>query len=89
MPKILPTTFLPDIGTLQTYRPPQGPGIRVDDGFEEGMDIPIYYDPMIAKLTVHGSNREEAIKRMLRAMKRFRDNRNRNDAGVLPVCPET
>lgn len=63
--------FLPDIGTLQTYRPPQGPGIRVDDGFEEGMDIPIYYDPMIAKLTVHGSNREEAIKRMLRAMNDF------------------
>ena len=63
--------FLPDIGTLQTYRPPQGPGIRVDDGFEEGMEIPIYYDPMIAKLTVHGSNREEAIKRMLRAISDF------------------
>lgn len=60
--------FLPDIGKLTTYRPPQGIGVRVDDGFEEGMDIPIYYDPMIAKLIVHGSNRNEAIERMIRAI---------------------
>jgi len=60
--------FLPDIGTLITYRPPQGPGVRVDDGFEEGMEIPIYYDPMIAKLITHGATREEAIGRMERAI---------------------
>ncbi len=60
--------FLPDIGTLTTYRPPQGPGVRVDDGFEEGMAIPIHYDPMIAKLIVHGATREEAIARMERAI---------------------
>jgi acetyl-CoA carboxylase biotin carboxylase subunit len=60
--------FLPDIGTLTTYRLPEGPGVRVDDGFEEGMAIPIYYDPMIAKLIVHGSTREEAIARMERAI---------------------
>jgi len=60
--------FLPDIGTLTTYRPPQGPGVRVDDGFEEGMTIPIYYDPMIAKLITHGATREEAIARMERAI---------------------
>ena len=60
--------FLPDIGTLTTYRPPQGPGIRVDDGFEEGMEIPIHYDPMIAKLITHGATREEAIDRMARAI---------------------
>lgn len=60
--------FLPDIGKLQTYQRPQGLGIRVDDGFEEGMDIPIFYDPMIAKLITHGKNREEAIHRMLRAI---------------------
>jgi acetyl-CoA carboxylase biotin carboxylase subunit len=60
--------FLPDIGTLTTYRPPQGPGVRVDDGFEEGMTIPIHYDPMIAKLITHGSTREEAINRMERAI---------------------
>ncbi|MBP8823078.1 MAG: acetyl-CoA carboxylase biotin carboxylase subunit [Flavobacteriales bacterium] len=60
--------FLPDIGTLSTYRLPQGPGVRVDDGFEEGMAIPIHYDPMIAKLIVHGATREEAIARMERAI---------------------
>jgi len=43
-------------------------GVRVDDGFEEGMDIPIYYDPMIAKLVTFGKDREEAINRMIRAI---------------------
>jgi len=60
--------FLPDIGKLVTYRRPSGPGVRVDDGFEEGMDIPIYYDPMIAKLITHGKDRNEAISRMVRAI---------------------
>ena len=60
--------FLPDIGKLVTYRTPSGNGIRVDDGFEEGMQIPIYYDPMIAKLVAHGANRNEAIAKMLRAI---------------------
>ncbi|RIW15803.1 acetyl-CoA carboxylase biotin carboxylase subunit [Algoriphagus lacus] len=64
--------FLPDIGKLVTYRRPQGPGIRVDDGFEEGMDIPIYYDPMIAKLITHGENRQDAIDRMIRAINEYR-----------------
>ena len=60
--------FLPDIGKLVKYRRPQGPGIRVDDGFEEGMDIPIYYDPMIGKPFCYGRDREEAIARMIRAI---------------------
>ena len=60
--------FLPDIGTLITYKIPQGPGVRVDDGMEEGMEIPIYYDPMIAKLITHGKDRTEAIDRMIRAI---------------------
>jgi acetyl-CoA carboxylase biotin carboxylase subunit len=60
--------FLPDIGKLQTYKIPQGLGVRVDDGFVEGMDIPIYYDPMIAKLVTFGKDREEAIERMIRAI---------------------
>src|ERR1019366_6487828 len=60
--------FLPDIGKLETYKRPQGLGVRVDDGFEEGMEIPIYYDPMIAKLITFGKNREEAISRMIRAI---------------------
>lgn len=60
--------FLPDIGKLATYQRPTGPGVRVDDGFEEGMDIPIFYDPMIAKLITHGKDRTEAIQRMVRAI---------------------
>ncbi len=60
--------FLPDIGKLTTYRRPSGPGVRVDDGFEEGMDIPIFYDPMISKLITHAKTREEAIARMVRAI---------------------
>lgn len=60
--------FLPDIGRLNTYKRPAGPGIRVDDGFEEGMDVPIYYDPMISKLVTYGKDRKEAIQRMKRAI---------------------
>ena len=60
--------FLPDIGTLSVYRPPHGAGIRVDDGFSEGMEVPIYYDPMLSKLVVHGRNRAEAIARMKEAI---------------------
>ncbi len=60
--------FLPDIGTLVTYQRPQGPGIRVDDGFEEGMTIPIFYDPMIAKLITHAADRNSAIDRMIHAI---------------------
>jgi acetyl-CoA carboxylase biotin carboxylase subunit len=63
--------FLPDIGTLTTYVRPQGPGVRVDDGFEQGMEIPIYYDPMIAKLVTFGADRAEAIARMLRAIEEY------------------
>jgi len=63
--------FLPDIGTLQTYDTPKGPGVRVDDGFEQGMEISIYYDPMIAKLITYGKDRGEAIERMLRAIDEY------------------
>jgi propionyl-CoA carboxylase alpha chain len=63
--------FLPDIGTLTTYKRPQGHGIRVDDGFEQGMDIPFYYDPMIAKLISHSETRESAIKKMIRAIDEY------------------
>ena len=64
--------FVPSIGTLDTYQKPTGEGIRVDDGYEEGMAIPIYYDPMIAKLAVHAANREEAIQKMLEAIKDYK-----------------
>ena len=64
--------FLPSIGTLHKYVKPSGDGIRVDDGYEEGMAIPIYYDPMIAKLAVWGKNRMEAIQKMKEAIRNYR-----------------
>ncbi|NQX39787.1 acetyl-CoA carboxylase, biotin carboxylase subunit [Pedobacter steynii] len=63
--------FLPDIGVLETYKTPKGNGVRVDDGFEQGMEIPIYYDPMIAKLITYGKTREEAMDRMIRAIDEY------------------
>lgn len=63
--------FLPDIGTLKTYKRPQGHGVRIDDGFEQGMDIPFYYDPMIAKLICHADTREAAISKMIRAIDEY------------------
>lgn len=60
--------FLPSIGQLSAYRPPAGEGIRVDDGYEQGQTIPVYYDPMIAKLVTHGSTRGEAIAKMKTAI---------------------
>ena len=63
--------FLPDIGTLKTYRRPQGHGIRVDDGFEQGMSIPFYYDPMIAKMICHDETRSKAIEKTIRAIDEY------------------
>ncbi|MEJ7645763.1 MAG: acetyl-CoA carboxylase biotin carboxylase subunit [Chryseolinea sp.] len=63
--------FLPDIGTLTTYSRPQGPGVRVDDGVEQGMAIPYYYDPMLAKLICYADNRSEAIEKMIRAIDEY------------------
>lgn len=64
--------FLPDTGTLQTYIRPQGAGVRVDDGYEQGQDVSIYYDPMIAKLITYGKDRPEAIARMRRAIAEYK-----------------
>lgn len=63
--------FLPSVGKLTRYRPPVGKDIRVDDGYSEGMDVPIYYDPMLAKLVVHGATRSEAIQRMKEAIEQY------------------
>lgn len=54
--------FMPSIGRLVRYETPEGPGIRLDGGYTEGMDIPINYDPMIAKLVAYGGTRSEAIR---------------------------
>ena len=64
--------FAPSIGKLSVYERPTGPGVRLDDGYKEGQDIPIYYDPMIAKLITTGKDREEAIEKMLEAIKNYK-----------------
>ena len=63
--------FLPSVGNLETYQLPVREGIRVDNGFREGMDIPIYYDPMLSKLIAYGKTREEAIELMLDAIQNY------------------
>jgi acetyl-CoA carboxylase biotin carboxylase subunit len=75
--------FLPAVGKLNTYIPPLGKGIRVDDGYEEGMEVSIYYDPLIAKLIAFGKTREKAINRMLRAIEEFRISGVKT---TLPFC---
>jgi propionyl-CoA carboxylase alpha chain len=64
--------FLPSIGKILAYERPTGPGVRLDDGYEAGMEIPIYYDPMIAKLIAYGRTRDEAINRMHKAIEDYR-----------------
>jgi propionyl-CoA carboxylase alpha chain len=63
--------FMPSVGTLDVYRPPTGENIRVDDGFEEGMKVPIQYDPMLSKLITYGKTRSEAIQRMIEAISHY------------------
>ena len=63
--------FLPSVGNLEVYQLPKGPHIRVDNGFEEGMDVPIFYDPMLAKLITYGDTRMEAIDEMLKAINNY------------------
>ncbi|MGJ8684061.1 MAG: acetyl-CoA carboxylase biotin carboxylase subunit [Nonlabens sp.] len=64
--------FMPSIGTLTTYQTPSGEGIRVDNGYEEGMAVPIYYDPMLSKLITYGKNRAEAIQLMIQAIDNYK-----------------
>ena len=64
--------FLPSVGHLDVYQIPVGEGIRVDNGFEQGMDVPIYYDPMLAKLITYGKTREEAIELMIEAIAKYK-----------------
>ena len=63
--------FIPSPGLISTYRPPTGPGLRIDSGVEEGTKVTIHYDPMIAKLIAWGVDREEAIARLDRALAEF------------------
>lgn len=66
-----PDTFLPSPGQITFYRPPGGFGIRLDSALYPGFTISPFYDSMIAKLIVHAPNREEAVRRMARALNEF------------------
>ena len=63
--------FLPSTGRLVRYLPPVGEGVRLDDGIYEGAEISVFYDPMIAKLAVHGPDRDTAINRLRDALDGF------------------
>ncbi len=63
--------FLPSTGRLVRYLPPSGEGVRLDDGVYEGAEISVYYDPMIAKLAVHGPDRDAAVDRLRDALDGF------------------
>jgi propionyl-CoA carboxylase alpha chain len=63
--------FLPSAGRLVRYQPPSGKGVRLDSGVSEGGEIPIFYDPMIAKLVTHAGDRNAAIATMQRALDEF------------------
>ena len=63
--------FLPAIGPLAVFRPPVGPGIRLDTGVREGDEVTPHYDPMLAKLIVFAPTRQEALQRMRRALDEF------------------
>jgi len=73
--------FRPGPGTLVRYRPPTGPGVRLDSGVYQDYTIPSAYDSMIAKLVVWGRDREDARRRMLRALDGF------DIAGVPSTIP--
>jgi len=64
--------FFPSPGLIRDLHEPQGPGIRVDSGVYCGWEVPIYYDPLIAKLVAYGADREQAIARLRRAVREYR-----------------
>lgn len=64
--------FMPSTGKLKVYQPPVMDNVRVDDGYREGMDVPVYYDPLLSKLITYGENRNAAISKMLEAIDNYR-----------------
>ena len=63
--------FLPQAGPLLVYREPRGPGVRVDSGVGQGDEVPVHYDPLLAKLIVHAESRQAALARADRALGEF------------------
>jgi acetyl-CoA carboxylase biotin carboxylase subunit len=64
--------FMPSVGTINSLVEPTGPGVRVESALYEGLEVSLHYDPMIAKLVVHGDNRAGAILRLRRALREYR-----------------
>jgi acetyl-CoA carboxylase biotin carboxylase subunit len=73
--------FLPGSGTITAYQEPAGPGVRVDSGAFAGMEVPLFYDSLLAKLITWGEDRAEAIARMRRALEEY------TIAGVSTIIP--
>lgn len=65
------SNFSPDVGTLAVFTPPLGPGVRLDSGYVQGDEIPIFYDPLMAKLIVFDQDRIGAIDRLIKVIERF------------------
>lgn len=66
-----PSTFMPSPGTITSYHTPGGYGVRIDSHLYTGYKVPPYYDSLVAKLVVHGATREEAIKKVARALDEY------------------
>jgi acetyl-CoA carboxylase, biotin carboxylase subunit len=60
--------FLPSTGVIEFYRPPAGPGIRIDSGYESGSEVTMHYDPLLAKIICWGNSKENALRTMVRAL---------------------
>ena len=78
-----PLRFLPSPGTLKVFRPPSGPGVRVETGFEEGSVVTSHYDPMIAQVMVHGADRPSALAKMAEALAAFEVEGVKTNLGFL------
>jgi propionyl-CoA carboxylase alpha chain len=64
--------FVPSTGVLHVWRPPEtSPGLRIDSGVEEGTEIGVYYDPLLAKIVAHGEDRPSAIRKLTHALRNF------------------